>query len=182
MYADFTPINSGPARRRFRSYAQELIDIARPGDFNEAMMDLGSMICSPGSPKCRECPVSARCKAYAMGVQKELPVKTALKKRSVRQLDYLLVMSEGLVLIKKRKGAGIWQGLYDLPEARGANPDLIKRMNHPLSHVDLAISFYRAGKDAVWLAEEPGCIWIPKEKISQYPFPKPLADFLAEEL
>ncbi|HBB91897.1 MAG: A/G-specific adenine glycosylase [Bacteroidetes bacterium GWF2_49_14] len=182
MYADFTPVNSGPARKRFRAFAQDLIDPERPGDFNEAMMDLGSMLCTPRSPKCNQCPVRESCKAFALGVQTELPVKTLSQKRSLREINYLLVESAGQLLIKKRKGPGIWQGLYDLPESLGRNEDLIKKIMHPLSHVDLSISFYKPREDAVRLAEEPECIWIPKEKISQYPFPKPLADFLSEEL
>ncbi len=182
MCADYTPINTGPARKRFRTFAQNLIDPERPGDFNEAMMDLGSMICTPRSPKCSICPVSALCKAFALEVQAELPVKTPSRKRSVREIDYLLVESAGQLLIKKRMGTGIWQGLYDLPESRGRNEDLIKKILHPLSHVDLSISFYKPSEEALRLAEEPECIWIPKEKISQYPFPKPLADFLSEEL
>lgn len=182
MYADYTPINSGPARKRFRAFSQGLIDPERPGDFNEAMMDLGSLLCMPRSPKCSICPVSASCKAYALGVQAELPVKNASRKRSIREIDYLLIESAGRVLIKKRTGTGIWQGLYDLPESRGRDADLIKKIIHPLSHVDLSISFYKPREVAVRLVEEPECIWIPKEKISQYPFPKPLADFLSEEL
>jgi adenine-specific DNA glycosylase len=97
-------------------------------------------------------------------------------------MDYLLLVSGDRVLIKKRKGAGIWKGLYDLPQTNGRNVYLIKKIIHPLSHIDLSISFYKPFTADLGLSEEPECMWIPKEKISQYPFPKPLADFLSEEL
>ncbi|MFH0760696.1 MAG: A/G-specific adenine glycosylase [Bacteroidota bacterium] len=180
LFADSTPINSGAGKKRFKELAQSLITPDRPGDFNEAMMDLGAMICTPRSPICLECPLTRLCKAYSSTTQVSYPVKTAGRMRSVRLMEYVLVKSDERILVRKRTGAGIWKGLYELPSpASGASglPE-ISRIIHPLSHADLDIRFYQTGEPDTDVAAEKDLIWIEIEKISQYPFPKPLADFI----
>ena len=99
--------------------AQSLLDPARPGDFNEAMMDLGATICVPLNPRCHLCPVAADCAALAAGTQNELPVrepKTPVRRIS---LDLALIEENGLIFLMRRPGveqrlAGFWE----LPERR----------------------------------------------------------------
>jgi len=182
LFADSTTINSGAGKKRFKDLAQSLITPERPGDFNEAMMDLGAMVCTPRSPNCQECPLSKLCKAYATGTQSSFPVKTMTRTRSVRLMEYVLIKSDERILVRKRTGSGIWKGLYELPSPATGTSGLpeISRIIHPLSHADLDIRFYRTGEVDTDIAADQDLIWIGIKEINQYPFPKPLADFLNE--
>lgn len=182
LYADSTAINSGAGKKRFKELAQSLITPERPGDFNEAMMDLGAMVCTPRSPNCNECPLSGLCKANASGCQSYFPVKKVARDRSRRLMEYVLVQSGEKILVRKRTGSGIWKGLYELPSPVSGTSGLpeISRIIHPLSHADLDIRFYNAVEAGTDIAADPDLIWIGIDEISSYPFPKPLADFLRD--
>ncbi len=109
---------SAPATRaRFAEEAQRLLDRHRPGDFNQAMMELGATVCVPGSPGCNECPVNRFCQAREKGTERELPVK--LKKAKTRdiELDLALFTKRGtkshVFLVQRgpeeRRLAGFWE-------------------------------------------------------------------------
>jgi A/G-specific adenine glycosylase len=116
---DASEIASVAARREFTNKADALLDPRRPGDFNQAMMELGATICLPRTPDCRVCPVERFCAARAAGTERELPVK--LKKQKARdvQLDLALIEEgtpEGarrIFLIKRsaseRRLADFWE-------------------------------------------------------------------------
>jgi len=180
LFADPTPINTGAGKKRFKELAQSLITPERPGDFNEAMMDLGAMVCLPRNPDCPACPLKTLCKARIADQVGGYPVKTASHPRSLRSMNYLLAQSEDRILVRKRTEPGIWKGLYELPNALSSMPgaEPVSRVVHPLSHADLDIRFYKTDEPDACIAGEADLIWIEIKKISQYPFPKPLADFL----
>lgn len=70
-------VHRAPAKARIRATVEERLDHARPGDFNQAMMELGALVCTPTSPACERCPVAADCVARAAGIAAELPVRKA---------------------------------------------------------------------------------------------------------
>jgi A/G-specific adenine glycosylase len=179
--AEGTPVNSSPAPGLFKKYAQELIDPARPGDFNEAMMDLGAMVCTPSGPACDLCPVTRFCMAFLNGTQAKFPVKTKLARKAPLEINYVLVERGGKIMIRKRKGPGIWKGLYDLPEIEAPEGNPARTLLHPLTHRDLLIRIYKTDEWSGDLASEPDVQWIDTERIGEYPFPKPVADFLADK-
>jgi len=128
---DASEIASVAARREFTKEAGALLDRRRPGDFNQAMMELGATICLPRAPDCGACPVEAFCAARAAGTERALPVK--LKKPQARDvpLDLALVQagkSEGdrlIFLVKRssseRRLADFWElpGRELVPGPRG---------------------------------------------------------------
>lgn len=197
VLADNTPIDSSGGKVRFKNHAQTLISRERPGDFNEALMDLGATVCKPRSPLCAECPVSGMCKAFAMKIQSELPVKSPAMKKSGSVMNYLLIKTRDGIAIQKRKGNGIWKGLYQLPMVPGdlnakeiaaecqvlygvlpANLTEIRRVKHILTHTELDIRFYSV-KMKPGITDSPLLV-VSENSIKQYPFPKPLVDFLAD--
>jgi A/G-specific adenine glycosylase len=97
--------------------AGRLLDRGRPGDFNQAMMELGATVCVPGAPKCGECPVLPHCAGRAAGRERELPVKAA--KPAVRDVALELLAPErgGRVFLRQR-GASEKRlaGFWELPE------------------------------------------------------------------
>jgi A/G-specific adenine glycosylase len=86
-------------------------------EYNQAMMDLGSMICTRSNPLCDECPVSNRCVALAKDDISQYPGRKQKKKLPVRSVQLLLLQNEqGRVLLQQRPTAGIWGGLWSFPE------------------------------------------------------------------
>jgi A/G-specific adenine glycosylase len=102
---DASEITSPAARRRFAEEAARLLDPRRPGDFNQAMMELGATICLPRTPSCGACPMVKFCAARAAGTERELPVK--LKKPETRDvtLDLAILERGDCVFLLKRSAA-----------------------------------------------------------------------------
>lgn len=88
--------------------------------FNQAMMELGAMVCVPnGAPKCEECPVSAFCYAKAQGCSSELPVKKPKKKRTIEEKTVLIIQDGSKTVLKKRPEGGLLAGMYEFPMLEG---------------------------------------------------------------
>lgn len=98
-------------RRLIRELGEREIDRERPGDWNQALMDLGATICVPGTPDCARCPLQAQCDAYAQGDADQLPIRAAARPPVPVDVGVGLVIAEGRVLTIKRDAAllkGLW--------------------------------------------------------------------------
>ena len=92
----------------------------RPGDFNQALMDLGAMICLPnGRPLCEQCPVMHLCQAYHKDMVMQIPVKPPRKERRIEKRTILLMEFQDRYLIHKREPKGLLAGLWELPGIEG---------------------------------------------------------------
>jgi len=92
------------------------------GNFNQALMDLGAMICLPNArPKCEECPLSALCRVHTMrqGSEDALPVMPARRDKKTEKLTVFLIRSGERTAVLKRPSRGLLAGLYEFPNARG---------------------------------------------------------------
>ena len=99
--------------------AARLLDTRRPGDFNQAMMELGATVCGPRTPRCEDCPVLALCAGRAAGRERELPVKTAKPAARDVSLDLLILMKKNAVfLIRRDLSEKRLAGFYELPELK----------------------------------------------------------------
>jgi A/G-specific adenine glycosylase len=97
---------------------------ARIADYTQAIMDLGAMLCTRRRPACACCPLADRCLAYARGLQARIPAPRKRAARAVRQATMIIAVDEnGRILLEKRPPAGIWGGLWSLPE-KPAESDL----------------------------------------------------------
>ncbi|MGD9559485.1 MAG: A/G-specific adenine glycosylase [Oscillospiraceae bacterium] len=85
---------------------------ARPGDFNQALMELGALICLPANPRCAACPLAALCRAKALGIQHTLPVKAPPKAKRSVDVTVLVVHSGARVLLQQRPPRGLLAGLW----------------------------------------------------------------------
>jgi len=90
------------------------LDVA---DYNQALMDLGALVCTRGQPNCSRCPLQTACQAYAQGNQNQLPISKPKKALPVRQGKLaLLVDGQSNVLLMRRPHTGVWSGLWSFPE------------------------------------------------------------------
>jgi A/G-specific adenine glycosylase len=124
----------GPEYRRDGPYynrAEELLDRERPGDWNQALMELGATVCTPRRPGCEACPVRARCRGLALGVVAELPEGRARRPAVDVRVAAALVEREGRVLLVRRPEGRLLGRLWEVPqtslESKGL-PDLAQEL------------------------------------------------------
>lgn len=120
--------------------------------YNQAMMDLGAMICTRSRPSCQQCPVAGDCGAYKLGRQSDYPGKKPKKTLPVRSATFLLLRRDGCVFLQQRPPSGLWGGLYCPPEVTDIGPWLdqqqlvanrrqdLSPFRHTFSHFHLDIS------------------------------------------
>lgn len=117
LYAVREDILKTRGRKEIRAIADAVIPEDRPGDFNEAMMDLGADICIPKTPRCRDCPVRGACEAVRLGIEEELPVRTKKKPQTVFYAACGLAEREGKYLLHKRPAKGMLANMWEFPMA-----------------------------------------------------------------
>lgn len=109
-------IAKASSRKVFEAAMYKIIDRARPGDFNQAMMDLGSAICTPTSPKCEECPIQSYCLSYKHNTMTNYPVKTKkLKPKDVYYIGGIIENKAQEFLLEQRGTAGLLANMWLFP-------------------------------------------------------------------
>lgn len=97
-----------------------LMPLDRPGDFNQALMELGAMICLPnGKPLCAQCPVMHLCRAFHEDTIDRIPVKPAKKERRIEDRTILFIEYQSSYVIRKRDSTGLLAGLWEFPGLEG---------------------------------------------------------------
>ncbi len=116
-------ITQPATRQGMEALALELIPAGQASAFNQALMELGALICSPTSPKCLLCPVREHCRALAEGVVERLPVKAKAKAPRPVDVAAAIIHHEGRVMITRRPTDGLLGGLWEFPG--GERPDAL---------------------------------------------------------
>jgi len=107
---------SGAAARFVLEEAARLVAAsARPGDHNEALMELGATVCTPAAPACRRCPLAGVCAARARGMQASIPPPRRQRASEVVQRTMALVLRGRRLLVRRRAATGLLDGLWELP-------------------------------------------------------------------
>jgi A/G-specific adenine glycosylase len=132
-------IGSASVRLRLKERAQALLDPKRPGEFNQALMELGATLCLPRNPKCLLCPWREHCQAHQQGIEDQLPVKDARRAVERVRLRLALIVHGGRLLLRRRgdgqrRLAGFWElpKVEDLPAAANLRP--LGRFRHSITH------------------------------------------------
>ena len=110
-------------QRRLWARAAELVERERPGDVNQALMELGATLCLPRGPRCPVCPLAQRCLAYHAGAQDTLPVKSRPPRRRPVCVVAGLVRQESEIWLARRPESGLLGGLWELPGLEVPRPD-----------------------------------------------------------
>jgi A/G-specific adenine glycosylase len=173
------------AKPELRRLADAHTPDERPGDYAQAMMDLGATICTPRKPRCALCPWRGDCAAFAAGDAEDFPRKTAKAARPVlHAVAYWMVAPEGVVL-RRRPDEGLLGGMMEIPTsvwraevwtppeametapAKGPWRALPGNVRHVFTHIDLRLALLAAP-----VAEAPpGMIAAPLERLGDYALP-----------
>ncbi len=169
-----------------RAHAQELVPV-RAGDFAQALMDLGSAICTPKKPACGSCPLEKECEARRLGIQEMLPVKAPKMLRPIRRgAAYVVQDKSGAVLLERRPAKGLLGGMLQPPLGPWTNdfPSSVRAkmkapfvapwkkqlgiVRHGFTHFELEIEVY-----AVQLVARPlhPGRWVPVRKLGSMALP-----------
>jgi A/G-specific adenine glycosylase len=109
-------ISKSATKRKMWTLAEDLLSLDRPGDFNQALMELGQTLCLPTSPQCRLCPLASFCLAKQRGTQQERPVRPRRKEIPHYQVAAgIIYRADGRFLIAKRPVNGMLGGLWEFP-------------------------------------------------------------------
>lgn len=123
LFAINDDILSSRGKTRIQQIADQLLPPKRPGDFNQAWMDFGSMICTPQSPNCASCPLKTSCRANELGLVENLPIRGANKKKEIPTVSLVVgIFTNGhRILVRRRPTGGLWSGLWEFPNAENRN-------------------------------------------------------------
>ncbi|ASW74333.1 adenine glycosylase [Chryseobacterium piperi] len=175
------------------AYFSELAELVMPknvGDFNQAMMDLGSEICKPKNPLCGECPLNEDCLAFSLDKVSDFPVKTKKVKTEDLHLNYYFVHYQGQFLIQQRKDDFIWKKLFEfpvvIPQELESFTKGVKTIRHKLTHKNLSIEIadVEITSEMVWLdfINKNGYIITDLHGSHEKSFPKPLESYIQNSL
>ncbi len=106
---------STEGKARIRDLAVQLVPVARPGEFNQAWMDLGSAVCTPKSPDCDRCPLQSPCVAATTGQADSLPVRNGKRRVVAVRVAVAVFVYRGRMLVRQRPTGGLWSGLWEFP-------------------------------------------------------------------
>lgn len=125
--------------------AESLLPTTRPGDYNQAVMDLGRLICVPRRPDCEACPLQQQCRAFAHHTTHQRPVKKPKAERKPMNAVAAVIRDEqNRVLIAQRPTDGLLGGLWALPggfcEPEEAMEDALQRLLHTILRLDISVS------------------------------------------
>ncbi len=183
-------VNKSQTQKLLWSFSEQLLNEKRPGDFNQALMDLGREVCRPKNPCCEQCPLSAFCAAFIRGAQSQIPAKDKRIQYEDLREAIVVVERKQKVLMRKCQDNERWAGLWDFPRvARESGSTVssicerlreetglqfeIQSLNKTIKH---AVTKYRIRLDCFQavdvrgrLASKNSFTWFAKTKLKDLP-------------
>jgi len=170
LSAEPEAVASATAQDRLRALAERLLDRDRPGDFNQALMELGATVCLPRNPNCQACPVATMCAARRDGLADRLPVKAPKARAVVIEREVLLVGRRGRLLLWQRpQDSGRMAGFWELPEGdqlpQASRGEVVGRVRHTILNHRYVVAVIRA----VVRRAPRGFVWTPQAALGSLP-------------
>ena len=177
---DARPVSDAKYKRELTKALAAVYPATRRGDFTQALMELGAVVCAPnGAPKCESCPLSRICAAYKHGTQVDFPVRAAKKPRRKEKLTVFLLRCGDRVAVRKRGETGLLAGLWEYPNVPGhldmdaalrqaeawethpSAPQTVTEKTHVFTHVEWEMRCY-----AISCAAQPPLFrWATEEEL-----------------
>jgi len=190
-----TAIDTTVGKKEFKSIANELIKTHQPSVFNQGVMELGALICTPKKPKCDVCPINDSCVSFANKTLLSLPVKAKKTKQRNRYFNFIVIENDTKFYIQKREGKGIWQNMYQFPlietieemtewneEIKGiTTPSASETIKHILSHQIIYARFWHAEINSSHFLPSDKWELLTLEKIKMKPLPKLIENYIMDE-
>lgn len=189
-----TPIDSMPGKKYFSELAQNILPKNKAGEYNQAIMDFGALVCKP-YPGCKVCFFNKKCKAYLHGTQDLLPVKRKKLKIRERWLNYFLVRHKDEILIRRRMSKDIWQNLFEFilieTDRNTSTKKLVELFTKQYRIKEFVLSEQQTKRQKlthqlinfcilnVEIKQKqnfPGLVWTKISALNQYAFPKSLQE------
>lgn len=187
---------SSTTKRHLRRLANDLLDPDRPGDFNQAMMELGALICTPTAPNCSRCPIQAACQAHAAGTETDYPITPESTPVPHHDIAVGLVFEDDHLLIQRRPDDGLLGGLWEFPGGKQEEDESLETacrrevreelgidvtveepfytLSHAYSHFKITLHAFRcriaAGSPSA--QEDQPFRWATIEELDDYAFPR----------
>ncbi len=201
LYGITKPIDTAAGKAAFAGKATEILSRDDPGTHNQALMEFGSLVCTPHNPLCHNCVLASLCRAKELGTVENLPVKEGRVSMRTRYFYYLFVRIENMTVLHKRTGNDIWNSLYELPLVEKETAVKLKSLvsvspwkdlvcckeisetgkrtyKHKLTHQTLHCTFYIVEPGAACTPEDPEFIVVPVQKLKDYPVPRVIDRYL----
>jgi A/G-specific adenine glycosylase len=175
------------AKSEIKRLAATLLPDRRAGDYAQALMDLGAMVCTPRSPGCLACPWASLCEARRLGIAAELPRRLAAKPKPVRYgVVFWLEREDGAVLLRRRPDKGLLGGMIEVPSgpwvdalqsldeaapfapAQAAWRPEAGMVSHGFTHFDIGLAVVRA---RIAKAAAPDGLWAKPEEFHRHALP-----------
>ena len=188
LYNDDADVMTPAAKKAFTVRVVDQMPKATPGPYNEALMELGALVCVPGAPRCEVCPLAQLCQGYAAGRAAELPVKPAPKAKGRVPVTVALIESERGVLLQRRPARGLLAGLWQPAaweksltreeltaalaalDVRATLGEALPPAKHVFTHKIWELGGWRGTAPACDLPE--GYVWAAPEDLAEvYPVP-----------
>jgi len=190
------PIDSSEGKKHFSDLSQEILPKKKAGEYNQAIMDFGAVICKP-YPECKSCSFNNHCRAYLEGKQDLLPLKEKKIKIKERWLNYFIVKYKDQVLIRQRTAKDIWQQLFEFVLIETDQPVTSKKLlrlfkkqygieelhfnvllstKQKLSHQ--LVNFYFLEVGLKQKENISGFSWVKIGDLKKYAFPKSLKELI----
>jgi A/G-specific adenine glycosylase len=139
IYNITEPVKSPQVENRLLDLAMADLPKRRAGVYNQALMDLGALICTPRNPSCQSCPINHLCRAYQLGIQAQLPIKLPKLKIPHRNATAAIIFRDDQVLITQRPNKGLLGGLWEFPGGKQLPKEDMKSCLYREIHEEIGI-------------------------------------------
>jgi A/G-specific adenine glycosylase len=188
--------DTSKGKKLFQSYADELLDKQNPAEHNQAIMEIGALICTPKNPLCEKCPLQDQCLALRNETILQRPVKS--KKTKVEKIHFYYLFKDMKTIPLEKRTSGIWKNMYQLPLIESKEKLTLKELKeevnrkfnikiiekqplliykHQLSHRQITAQFWKITD----LPQNDGIFEVTKQnELENYPVPRLIDRFFEE--
>lgn len=203
LFAVKTPIDTAAGKKIISEIAHSLLPYGQSGNYNQAIMDFGALICTPAGPKCADCPLQVKCKAFEEKNVSTYPVTRRKPVVRKRYFNYLHIIQGNKTFLQKRNDDDIWRNLYEFPlietpeavdfhglsqtddflclfpKSMKLSVDHCLTLKHQLTHQTIHTTFYRIGIEEGTAFNQPQkFICVNKNNLADYPVSRLIDKYL----